>query len=348
MTKRIDLHVHLAGINLESQASRDGGCHGGCFVSKRMSRTVTYHALRRILGATQTDPIEATRAFADKLVETLETSEELDYACIFAMDGVYDAAGDLVPAESHLYVPNSYVFEVCRRSPKLLPVISINPQRKDAIAELEKWGPNAVALKWLGPLQKFDPDNAAFEKFYDGLKALNLPVIAHSGCEHTFPGMEQRFGNPALYERLIRRGVPVIFSHCGTGSFMYPQHDYSNEFTALLERYDNVYGDTSAFCSLVRKHQVKRFSTDKYVDRIWHGSDWPIPSSAIYFLAELGFNRVMGLEKNRHPLDRDVQTKRAMGVPDSVFTGAYGLLAPRIAHWEETRQAMNRLQGAFS
>jgi hypothetical protein len=26
-----------------------------------------------------------------------------------------------------------------------------------------------------------------------------------------------------------------------------------------------------------------------------------------------------------------------------VFYGAYGLLAPRIARWEETRQAMNRL-----
>jgi predicted TIM-barrel fold metal-dependent hydrolase len=192
-------------------------------------------------------------------------------------------------------------------------------------------------------LQKFDPDSPAYEKFYDALKALGLPVIAHSGCEHTFPGMEQRLGNPALYERLLKRGIPVIFSHCGTGSFMAPAHDYSAEFIAMLERYDQVYGDTSAFCSLVRYKQVKRFNEERYVSRIWHGSDWPIPSSAIYFLAELGFNRVLGLEKNRHPLDRDVATKRAMGVPDSVFHGAYGLLASRIARWEEARQAMNRL-----
>jgi predicted TIM-barrel fold metal-dependent hydrolase len=348
VTKRIDLHVHMAGIGVEpTSASRDAeAIDHGCFVSRRMTRTVTYHALRHLLNATHPDPILATRAFADRLVELLETSQELDYAAIFAMDGVYDGAGELLPAESHLYVPNSYVFEVCRRSPKLLPVISVNPQRKDAVAELEKWGPTAVALKWLGPLQKFDPDQAAFERFYDALKALNLPVIAHSGCEHTFPGMEQRFGNPALYERLIKKGVPVIFSHCGTGSFLYPQHDYSNEFIALMERYDNVYGDTSAFCSLVRRHQVKRFSTDKYVDRIFHGSDWPIPSSSIYFLAELGFNTVMGLEKNRHPLDRDVATKRAMGVPDAMFTGAYGLLAPRIDRWEAARQSMNRLAEA--
>jgi predicted TIM-barrel fold metal-dependent hydrolase len=162
-------------------------------------------------------------------------------------------------------------------------------------------------------------------------------VIAHSGCEHTFPGMAQHLGDPLRYERLIKKGIPLIFSHCGTGSFMAPGHDYSREFVSLLERYPNVYGDTSAFCSLVRWKQVRRFAADRYLGRIWHGSDWPIPSSALYFLADLGFNRVRGLEANRHPLDRDVATKRAMGVPDPVFTGAYDLLAPRIAAWEARR-----------
>lgn len=344
---RIDLHVHLAGIGVEPEGpSRDVGCEHGCFVSRRMSRSITYFALRKALGVSGLDPVAATAHFADRLVDLLETSQELDYACIFAMDGVYDASGELKPAESHLFVPNSYVFEVCRKSPKLLPVISVNPQRRDALAELAKWGPTAVAMKWLGPLQKFDPDTAAYEPFYDLLKELGLPVIAHSGCEHTFPGMEQRLGNPMLYERLLKRGIPVIFSHCGTGSFMAPGHDYSKEFITMLEKYEQVHGDTSAFCSLVRYKQVKRFNEEKYVGRIWHGSDWPIPSSSLYFLADLGFNRIFQLEQNRHPLDRDVVTKRAMGVPEMVFNGAYNLLGPRIARWEEARQAMNRLAGA--
>jgi predicted TIM-barrel fold metal-dependent hydrolase len=344
---RIDLHVHLAGLGAEPTADQTAGaCDSlGCFVSKRMTRSITYHALRQALGVATLDPLAATASFADRLVNLLETSDELDYACIFAMDGVYDASGALMPGESHLYVPNSYVMEVCRRSPKLLPVISINPQRKDALKELEKWGPTAVAMKWLGPLQKFDPDTAAYEPFYDAMKELGLPLIAHSGCEHTFPNMAQRLGNPLLYERLLKRGIPVIFSHCGTGSFLAPGHDYSKEFLQMMDKHDQVYGDTSAFCSLVRYKQVKRFSEDRIVPRIWHGSDWPIPSSAVYFLADLGFNRVRGLETNRHPLDRDVATKRAMGMPDSVFHGAHTLLAPRIARWEATRQAMNRLSG---
>lgn len=330
MGRRIDLHVHLAGIQ---------GDGSGCFVSARMRRTVTFRVLMRLMGADMRFPAAANAAYVERLTKLLETSQELDYACLFAMDGVYDANGDLIPEASHLYVPNSYVFEACRRSPQLLPVISINPQRRDALAELERWADGAIALKWLAPLQKFDPSQARYEPFYRKLAELELPVIAHSGCEHTFPGMEQRLGDPALYERLIRVGVPVIFSHCGTGSFLYPAYDYSKTFVAMLERYENVFGDTSAFCSLVRYKQVRRFAAERYAGRILHGSDFPIPSSALYFLPALGFDTVLQLEKGRHPLDRDVRTKRAMGMPDSVFDGAYALLAPRLRRWEAIRES---------
>ncbi|HEY9723176.1 MAG TPA: amidohydrolase family protein [Oscillatoriaceae cyanobacterium] len=335
---RIDLHVHLAGVG---PRPRPGELPCGCFVSQRMTLSPVYGVLRALHTGLNVGEQAANEAFVRRLVGMVEGAQQLDYACLFAMDGVYDAAGDLVVSESHLYVPNAYVFDVARRSPRLLPVISVNPMRKDALAELERWGPNAVALKWLGPLQKFDASESRFEPFYDALKELGLPVIAHSGCEHTFPGMEQRLGDPLLYEKLVQRGVPVIFSHCGTGSFMAPGHDYSENFVRLLERYDNVYGDTSAFCSLVRWKQLRRFGADRYVGRIFHGSDWPIPSNALYFLGDLGFNRVFKLEAERNPLDRDAATKRAMGMPDSVFNGAYELLAPRIATWETYRTHLN-------
>lgn len=332
MTRRIDVHVHLAGIG--------GAC--GCSVSSRMKRSIVYHGLLHMVGAGGRDAAGATRQFADRIVELMEDATELDYACLFAMDGVYDAAGDFDPVHSHLYVPNSYVFDVAARSDKLLPVISINPQRKDALEELARWGEHAVALKWLGPLQKFDASNPAYGRFYDALKELGLPVIAHTGCEHTFPGMAQRLGDPRLYEGLLARGIPVIFSHCGTGSFLYPQHDYSGAFVELIERYDHAYGDTSAFCSLVRRNQVRRFAVARYAGRILHGSDWPIPTSALYFLPELGFDRVRRLSDRRNPLDRDVATKRAMGVPDSFLTAADALLGPRIDAWEAHRESLRR------
>lgn len=329
--KRIDLHVHLAGM---------GGGEAGCFVSPKMRRSLTFIALKRALKIDTRDEAAATRTFAKRIADAIDGSTELDYAAVFAMDGVYDGAGELLPADSHMYVPNSWVFEVCKQSPKLLPVISVNPMRKDAIEELHRWGENAIALKWLGPLQKFDASEARHDRFHDAVKELGLPIIAHSGCEHTFPNMAQRLGDPKLYEGIAKRGIPIVFSHCGTGSFMHPGHDYSAEFEEMLARYDNVYGDTSAFCSLVRRNQVKRFAASRYIHKIFHGSDWPIPSTSIVFLPDLGFNRVFGLEKDRHPLDRDVRTKRAMGVPEEVFTGAWDLFGPRILRWEAVRDGL--------
>lgn len=322
---RIDIHTHLAGIGA-------GGT--GCSVSARMRRSLTFHAMMLatgMRGAAAHGREDA--AYADFVATTVDSARELDYACLFAMDGAYTPQGEPRPADSHLVVPNAHLFEVCRKSPKLLPVISINPDRPDALAELERWGPMAVALKWLAPLQKFELDAVRHGRFLDALRALELPVIVHSGCEHTFPGMDQRLGNPALYEPLLKRGIPVVFSHCGTGSFMHPGYDYSREFGRMLERYDHAFGDTSAFCSLVRYQQVRRFKVERYIGRLLHGSDFPIPSSAVYFLRDLGFDAIARLQGNRNVLDRDVLTKRAMGMPEETFTTAGGLLAPAIGRY---------------
>ena len=91
---------------------------------------------------------------------------------------------------------------------------------------------------------------------------------------------------------------------------------------------------------MVRRKQVRRFQrAEKLVDRIFHGSDWPIPTTATVFLPELGFNRVLKLERTRNPLERDVLTKREMGLPESVFTGAWAVLGPRVRAWEARRDA---------
>lgn len=323
---RLDLHVHLAGIGA-------GGT--GCAVSPRMRRTVTYHALMRLTGMHRHRGDE-DRAFARYLGDMVRSSAELDAALVFGMDGVYDAAGQLDPRRSHLYIPNAHVFAVCREQPELLPVISVNPERPDAVAELERWGPRAIALKWLAPLQRFELSASRHAEVIRTLARLQLPVIAHSGCEHTFPGMEQRLGDPELYEPLLAAGVPVIFSHCGTGSLIIRGHDYSAGFLRMLQRHEHAFGDTAAFCSLVRLPELRRFVRSGLVERLFHGSDFPIPSASAIFLHELGLE-ALRLQGIRHPLDRDVRTKKAMGVPEVCFTGASRLLGDRIRRWQAAR-----------
>lgn len=321
---RIDLHTHLTGIGTQGS---------GCHVSTRMRRSLAFHGVLHLTGAAKRSARgREDDAYVRHLVEVVDGARELDFACVFALDGVYEA-GKLDLLNSHMVVPNDYVFAVCRRSPKLLPVISVNPDRPDAVEELRRWGPQAIALKWLAPLQKFELCPRRHEHVIEAIADLNLPVIVHSGCEHTFPGMDQRLGNPALYEPLLKSGIPVVFSHCGTGTFLHPAFDYSHEFIRLLEEYPHAYGDTSAFSSLVRNREVRRFAAERYRGRILHGSDFPIPVGAWYFWRELGWKRVGELQALRNPLDRDVMLKRELGMPPESFTRAGILLADRIEAW---------------
>ncbi len=292
-----------------------------------MARSVQFYAMRQLarLGGVRSDA-----DYADRLVRLAEEADSLDYACVFAMDGVYDAHGDLRPDRSHLYVPNDYVIEVAKRSPRLLPVVSINPQRKDALAELARLGPEAVALKWLPPAQHFDPSDGRYADFRQLVAELELPVICHSGTEHTLPGVSQRLGDPTLCEPLLKLGVPVIFAHCGTCTVFQPWADHVPAFGRLLERYDHAFGDTAGFCSIVRYRNVFRFSADRFAGRILHGSDYPVPTSSVYFWRTLGLAGIRHLEGIRNPLDKDAAIKRAAGMPAAIFTTAYTLLEPRI------------------
>ena len=57
---------------------------------------------------------------------------------ILAQDGVYDDRGRLDTKRTHFYVPNDYLLQVTGRYPKLMvPCVSINPDRADAVDELE-------------------------------------------------------------------------------------------------------------------------------------------------------------------------------------------------------------------
>ena len=62
----------------------------------------------------------------------------LDKAVILAQDAVYDERG-CRDARNAFYVPNEYLFRVVARYPQvMIPCVSINPERGDALEELER------------------------------------------------------------------------------------------------------------------------------------------------------------------------------------------------------------------
>ncbi|MEB3299947.1 MAG: amidohydrolase family protein [Candidatus Sericytochromatia bacterium] len=316
--KRIDIHVHMVDR---------GGAGCPCHVSRHMRGSWQFRILDRMLAR---HGVVDGASWVARLGRWLDEAHEIDMVALFALDGVYHADGTLDHARSPMVIPNDVVLAACQAHAQLLPVISINPDRADAVAELERAGPLAVAMKWLPPMQRFVPDNWRHARFLDLLAELKLPVIAHTGAEHTFPGAVQELGDPTSMTPLLDRGIPVVFAHCGTGSFLHPRADRINAFLALLGRYDHAFGDSSGFTSLVRGRWLSDRRLEAVRDRILHGSDLPVPPIPLALAPWLGVEEAVRLQGVANPLDRDALAKRAMGMPDAAFHLADELLGPVI------------------
>lgn len=336
---RLDVHVHLAGVPGDGQ---------GFWISPTMRRSLQFAFMRRVIGIDLRDPAAANRAFADRVVALAENSQELDGIGLLAMDGAYDAQGQLDPKRSHLVVPNEAVRALGLRCPRILPFASVNPARADALEALEAVAPWAVALKWLPPLQRFAPNEPRFGRFLDRVAELRLPVLAHAGPEHTFPGMVQRLGDVLMLEPLAQRGIPLIVAHCATGSPFSPGRDHLKHFAKMAGEHACVHGDVSAFATPARARALARVLREpNLVGRLLQGSDWPVPANAWLFARALGYRQAKALARIEHPWDRDVAIKRALGLPEDAFTRAQSVLGHRLAIWARHRaEALGHLAPA--
>ncbi|MBI4867687.1 MAG: amidohydrolase family protein [Candidatus Wallbacteria bacterium] len=321
----IDIHTHLAGL---------GGGGTGCFVSTRMQQSLVYHILKWWTGLKPDDPA-ADEDFAARLAGFVRDSENVDAAVVFGMDGVYDSHGRLVPEKSHLYVPAEHLFRVCRRDPeRLLPGPSVNPTRADALEELARVDEaGAVLIKWLAPLQLFDPSEPKLDPFYEELARRGIPLLAHTGCEHTFPDVAHEYGHASLFDRALRIGVTIVFAHCGVACGFHRAHHQTEEVLRMIRLHSNLYTDTSALASFLKFSNLKKIPFADYPGRFVHGSDYPIPALAAPFAASLGLKRTLALTFGANPIEADYQIKLAAGQPRHVFEGATAVLAPRIERW---------------
>ena len=68
----------------------------------------------------------------------------------------------------------------------------------------------------------------------------------------------------------------------------------------------------------------------KYHEKLIHGSDYPIPPFALTYLYPLGFKKTWHLIKNKNPIEKDILVKKAMGLPDDIFTNASKILDGRV------------------
>lgn len=317
---KIDIHAHLAGV---------GSAGSGCWISPAFRKRYTFRILRRWHGITDARMRESVdQEWAGRIAAHVRESQ-LDRAVALGFDGVYTAAGRLDPERSQMVVPPAWVYEACRRHPELLPGPTVHPGRRDALEALQQAAENgAVLIKWLPTAMSIDPADPGLRHFYARMAEAGIALLCHSGGgERTFAEIAPEFGELRRLELPLEMGVTVICAHSAVPMHLSRDADERGTLRRMLERHPHLWVDNSGMANPSRCFHLPRLADDPAIrERTLFGSDFPVPSNAVYYMRRLGPRRVFELERISNPLDRDIEIKRALGFPDRTLTRAAEVL----------------------
>jgi uncharacterized protein len=316
---RIDFHSHLFG---------EGHGGTGCFLSKQQKEHFNYRFFRALLDIDdKKGPLDAQ--YLTRIIADLRASS-IDKTVLLAQDGRYDKRGKFLRAETHFYVPNDYLLEVCAQHPDLfVPCVSINPARADALDELAKCKEGgARVLKIHPPTQDVDPGEERFRPFYRKLAEAGILLMVHTGTEHASHVAHPAYASPARLEPALQEGCTVIAAHSGLGSF----HDSEDFFPPLVElarRYDKLYCDTGNLGGLLRWRNLPRLlATPELEGRLLHASDYPFPPDPLVHWPHMAPGKLLDLLPETNIFERDYRLKLALGMPKATFELGARLLEP--------------------
>lgn len=319
---QIDLHVHVVG---------NGRNGSGCWYRPRGWTRLGEPWMLRSFGLDRRalrEDLEA--AYVERLLSFVRTSS-LDAAVLLAQDEPHEANGRRLEGKGSFYVPNEYVLGLAGRHPEFLAGISVHPARPDALEELEKGLQGGAALlKCLPNCQNIDWADRRYTRFLERMAEPGLPLLAHTGGEHTLPVLDARLADPRVLLRPLEIGVTCIAAHCATASGPFDT-DYFDVLVGMIRRFPRLYGDNSAFNTpngRLRGKHLERCLAEPLLGRVLHGSDAPVPvfGHEPYLRGYISRRAFAASRRERNPLQRDYLLKRAMGFPEESFTRAATLL----------------------
>ena len=298
--KKADIHIHITG------SANEGGFISRSLLSKPWSRLMSYW-----LGLES----EAADKYVSRLVGYIRESP-IDIGVILACDAIYDDHGEVDPRTS-FYVPNDSVLKVASEHEELLPGVSIHPNRKDALDEIDRCvEAGATLIKWTPNTQGIDPSEKKYKAFYRKLSSHGIPLLSHAGFEFTMKTLNQKLGDPRKLRLALEEGTTVISAHCGI-SYAGLSTRYLKTWLSLVREYPNLYGDLAALSLGFSGRLVRKLLKDQIVSkRLVNGSDFPVPP----------LRTVTDFIRRGNPFTRDYEIKTKLGVPDSVFHRGYQLI----------------------
>ncbi|HSP45830.1 MAG TPA: amidohydrolase family protein [Chthoniobacterales bacterium] len=356
--RRLDMHVHMVG--------NGGGGSGGWLRLSGWHRWLAGFMLRQLGIAASALEGDLESMYAERLLPLVRDSS-MDAIVLLAHERVHDPDGTPRDDLGSMFVPNDVVLGLARKFPEFLAGVSIHPARRDALEELERClAGGAVLMKCLPNCQNIDPSDRRYRSFWERMAAAGLPLLAHTGGEHTVPIINPALADPKLLRFPLECGVTVIAAHCGTSSGAFDR-DYFDDWVKMLSEFPNLYGDVSALVSLnrcahlrdclprnidfqsVHPAELNSAETNDAADnrcvgrtgrrpifreeiapRILHGSDFPVPvlGHRLWLQGWIDRATFRRCQRIHNPLERDWQLKRALGFSDEIATRAAGLLRP--------------------
>ena len=295
----VDAHTH---VFCWGENPQDG------YLSERTRKSWLTRLLMKMIGIAREPGETLSEKMRSRLLRQVHESR-LDRCIVLAQDAVYREDGSRDDAATHFYVSNDYVLDLARRSERILPGCSINPWRRDALAELERCRAAGCRLiKVHTAIQGVDPSLARFDPFYALARDLGVVLMFHTGYEHSCTVRSQQFTDPAKLARPLDHGGVIVAAHCGTCAWFDPENYYP-KFIRTMERYENLYGDTAIMASLIRWSSLRRLSREPadLRGRIVHGSDYPFPPTRLPYLSRIG----LWPPEQRNPLDLDLRIKES-------------------------------------
>ncbi|MBA2270204.1 MAG: amidohydrolase family protein [Chthoniobacterales bacterium] len=316
---RIDMHVHMVGNGVAGS--------GGWLRLSGWHRWLAGFMIKQLGFPREVLDQDLESVYAQHLLGLVRDSS-LDAAVLLAHERVHDPDGTPRDDLGTMYVPNDVVLDLADAHPEFLAGVSIHPARQDAIAELNRCiERGAVLMKCLPNCQNIDPSDARYRRFWERMAETRLPLLAHTGGEHSVKEVNPRLADPKLLRLPLECGVTVIAAHCATKSGP-TDRDFFEDWAAMLSEFPRLYGDISAMVSLNRCGHLQDCLRPEIEPRILHGSDFPVPvlGHRLWMQGALGWSEFRRIQKIKNPLERDWQFKHALGFQEEVRTRAASLL----------------------
>src|SRR5690606_33789672 len=128
-------------------------------------------------------------------------------------------------------------------------------------------------------------------------------------------------------------GVTIICAHAGAPVLYSGEPNQIPLLRRMMQRHSRLWIDDSGMANPTRFVYLARLASDPLIrERVMHGSDFPVPSSAVYFTGRLDARHVWALERVGNALEKDVQLKLALGYPEESLTRPATVL-PNVSRW---------------